>query len=160
MVENKHSVFMNYAKETAKLSKCVSLQVGCVAINERGKPISSGVNGTHSGSVNCNDIFTCRCPEHSAFSEEFEIHAEMNCILEMARTSNSFNRIDFYVTHSPCMNCLKHMIGLIVKDSITIDNIIYNEVFRKTTPEKLQQQKEYCLKFGVKLLSIEEILGK
>lgn len=154
---NKHKVFMEYAISAAKLSKCVSMQVGCVAINERGKPISSGVNGTHSGAKNCHELFTCRCPEHSAWSEFHEIHAEMNCILDMARSSVTFKTVDFYVTHSPCSNCLKHMIGLIVKDNIHVNNIIFNEVYRRITPEQLQIQKNYCLNFGVNLSHINEI---
>lgn len=152
-----HRVFAGVAKNIATFSKCASMAVGCVAVNERGRIISTGVNGTVSGHVNCRDLHSSRGAEHSAWSERYEIHAEMNCVLELARSSTTFEVVDFYVTHCPCQNCLKHLIGLSAAGVATVRRIVYDEVYYKTTPEALQQNKEYCKAFGVDLLSVEEI---
>jgi dCMP deaminase len=153
---------MDNAISIARLSKCISMQVGCIAVNERGRIISTGVNGTVSGYKNCCDVHSGRGVEHSSWSEKFEIHAEMNCILEMARSSVTFQSLDLYVTHCPCSNCLKHIIGLRDTSSgaftMNIRNIIYNEVYYRTPIELLLEQKEYCKLFGVNLLSIDEVM--
>lgn len=156
MKNNVHDINMLKALAEAMQSKCSSMQVGCIAVNERGRTISTGVNGTPSGFVNCNEVFANRCAEHSAWSEKFEIHAEMNCILELTRSSISFKEITFYTTHSPCSNCCKHMIGLAWKGDVVVKSIIYNEVYYKTTEAELTELKNWCTLFSVKLLSIEE----
>lgn len=157
---SQHRVFTDVAKSIANLSKCVSMAVGCVAVNERGRIVSTGVNGTASGHVNCCDVHESRGDAHSAWSEQFEIHAEMNCILEMSRSTTRFNEVSFYVTHCPCSNCLKHMIGLIAQGVATVKRIVYNEIYYKTSAELLAQNKAYCNSFGVDLLSVEEIEAK
>jgi dCMP deaminase len=134
------------------------MQVGVIAVNERGRIISTGVNGTPSGFPNCCDVHAKRGVEHSAWSEEFEIHGEMNTLLEMARSTVTFNEVTFYTTHCPCDNCLKHMLGLISPDT-KVKRIIYNEVYYRTPIEKLTAQKKTCKLFHVELLSIQEIVA-
>jgi len=152
-----HRTFADIARTIATRSKCVSMQVGCVAVNSRGRIVSTGVNGTVSGHVNCCDVHSGRGAEHSVWSELYEIHAEMNMILEMARSSTTFDVLDLYVTHCPCSNCLKHLIGLNAIGVAVVRNIVYDEVYYKTTPEALAENKQYCKLFGVNLLSVEEI---
>ena len=48
------SVYMEMAHSLAKLSKCVRLQVGCLLVKD-GRVLSTGVNGTPSGYINCNE---------------------------------------------------------------------------------------------------------
>ena len=153
-----HQVFMDMAINHSKLSKCVSMQVGTIAVNERGRIISTGVNGTPAGYPNCCDVHAKRGVEHSAWSEEHEIHSEMNLILEMARTPVTFKEVTFYGTHAPCPNCLKHMIGLQTPDT-RVKSIIYNEVYYRTPLEQLARQKAFAGKFNVELLSIQEIVA-
>lgn len=157
-IVSKHQVFMDNALSIAQLSKCVSMQVGVVAVNERGRIIATGVNGTPANFKNCCDVHKERGAEHSAWSELYEIHAEMNTILELARGSATYQMLDFYTTHCPCSNCLKHMVGLHSPDSF-VRSIIYNEVYYRTPLELLAQQKEFCLRFGVTLMSIQEAVS-
>ena len=149
---------MNTALDLAKLSKCVSMQVGVVAVNERGRIIATGVNGTPAGSPNCCDVHAERGPEHSAWSEEHEIHGEMNTIIEMARSSVTFKEITFYSTHCPCNNCLKHMLALTTPDA-PVKRIIYNEVYYRTPVGQLTKQENTCKLLNVELLSIQEIVA-
>lgn len=154
----KHLTFINMAETLSLESKCVSMKVACLAVNERGRIVATGVNGTASGYTNCNQKFNSRCSEHSDWSQLFEIHAEMNCILEMARSTTSFSVLDFYITNSPCDNCLKHMIGLRAQN-VEVRNIIFGERYYRTSIEELTEQKTFCSLFGVNLLSIDEALG-
>ncbi|MNE70220.1 Cytidine and deoxycytidylate deaminase zinc-binding region [compost metagenome] len=149
---------MDMAIRLAAMSKCVSMQVGVVAVNERGRVIATGVNGTVSGSVNCCEVHQERGPEHSAWSEEHEIHGEMNTILEMARSTVTFNEVTFYTTHCPCNNCLKHMLGLNSPDT-KVKRIIYNEVYYRTPAGQLPKQEASCKRLNVELLSIQEIVA-
>lgn len=153
-----HEIFMDMALNYARFSKCVSMSVGCIAVNGRGRLISTGVNGTPAGFDNCCDVHADRGVAHSAWSDKFEIHAEMNCLLEMARSPITFSAVDFYVTHCPCSNCLKHMLGLNSHDA-KVRRIIYNEVYYRTPIELLTEQKDTCKLFGVELISIQEAVA-
>jgi dCMP deaminase len=152
----KEQIFMKMAKDLAEFSKCISLKVGCLIVNERDRIISTGVNGSIPGYHNCNELFQDRCKEHTEWSSKFEIHAEMNSILELARNQSQFEKLDFYVTHSPCSNCLKHIMGL-RSNNQSINRIVYGELHRHTTKELLTEQKEFCNLFGTTLVSIEEL---
>ena len=63
-----HQVFMNIALDLALLSKCVSMKVGVLAVNERGRIIATGVNGTPAGSPNCCDVHKERGPEPVSYT--------------------------------------------------------------------------------------------
>lgn len=154
---NAHRVFMDSAISLSRLSKCVSIGVGCVAVNERGRIVGSGVNGSISGYKNCCELHTDRGPTHRAWSVKYEIHAEMNCILEMARSPVYNRSLTFYVTHSPCWNCLKHMLGMKAKGEMEVVAIVYNTVYHGSTDEDIKEQMLYCNEFGVKFISINEI---
>lgn len=145
------------ALELAKESKCISMQVGCLAVNERGRIIGSGVNGSISGADNCCDVHYTRGPEHSAWADEFEVHAEMNTIIEMARMGPRFNEVSFYTTHSPCANCLKHMMALAAKGQVKVNSIVYADKYYRASEESILANKAYCARFGVELASIDEI---
>jgi dCMP deaminase len=125
---------MSIAHDVATDSKCVSLQVGCVLVKD-GHIISTGVNGTPKGYVNCNSVWSCRCPEHSAWSEKFEIHAEMNAI---GFCPVSVEGSTAYVTHSPCFPCVKHMIAFGIK------HIIYAERYYRSTDAEIEEIEEFC----------------
>lgn len=154
---NKHVTFINIAKELALQSKCVSLNVGCIAVNSRGRIIGSGVNGTISGSKNCCDVHKDRGPEHTEWSDKYEIHAEMNCILEMAKGSTTAKELTFYTSVSPCFNCLKHMMGMKSAGEIDVFAIIYAEQYYRTPDSVIAEQKAFCNEFGVLLASINEV---
>lgn len=113
-----HNKFLNIAEEIATDSKCVQLHVGALLVKNK-RIISTGYNGTPAGYINCNDYCkqnynSNKFPNrelHHDFSEKYEIHAEVNAVLYAAREGNSIKGCDIYITHQPCMNCLKMLCG-------------------------------------------------
>ena len=124
--------YLNIAETASERSKCVSLKVGCVlVIND--KIVSTGLNGTHRGEPNCCDHFPeGNGPDHSAWSQENEIHAEMNAILQAER---SLQDAVAYTTISPCDNCLKHLAA------VGVTKIYYRTKYWRLSDEDIQRQK-------------------
>lgn len=154
--KGKDEIYLNIAREYSKFSKCVSMQVGAIFVSGSGKVIGTGVNGTAPGTPNCCDVFDKRCPEHSAWSEEHEIHAEMNLILDVVRNGNFLNHsgaIKLYCTHNPCSNCLKHIIALKCP-SFVLTDVVFAEQYYRTSDEQLEKMKTDCLKKGILLRGI------
>jgi dCMP deaminase len=112
-VQSKHETFINIASEVAKMSKCVSFQVGAVIVKDD-RIISIGYNGTPAGYTNCCDVFPEYNPmtdreEHHRFSDKFEIHAEMNALLYASKEGISVKDATIYCTHQPCWQCSKNI---------------------------------------------------
>jgi dCMP deaminase len=155
-----HKVFSKIVEEVATMSKCQFLQVGCLAVDDSGRIKATGVNGTPSGLPNCCDLEFETRDHHGAWANDYEIHAEMNMIEDLARSGYKPFQLTIYVTHSPCKNCLKHLIGLMKRsghDMLMIDKIIFNKLYWRYTEVDLADMKQYCANANVKLLSIEEI---
>ncbi len=124
MIED-DQIFLNISKEISKKSKCVSFQVGCVIVKD-GRLLSSGYNGTPKGYDNCHDHFTkgeFDRTEHSKWSDENEIHAEMNSLIFAAREGITIKDSIMYCTLQPCNNCLKNIIASGIK------RIVYAEKY-------------------------------
>lgn len=151
-----HKVFNNIALELSKLSKCKFTQVACIAVEE-GRIKATGVNGTPSGFDNCCDTHFNEREDHKQWSDDYEIHAEMNMILDLARSSSSPLNLTIYTTLSPCKNCLKHLMGLPRKTGLTIDKIVYNEKYHRMSSEDIQEMKIYASKANIELIWIGDI---
>lgn len=116
---DKEQYYLEIAQTVAKRSKCVSLNVGAILVKDD-RIISTGINGTPRGYTNCCDRFHAgdRTSQHSEWSQKFEIHAEMNCIIQCPTDTRGSS---MFCTHSPCHNCLKHMIAAGVESCIFIE---------------------------------------
>lgn len=114
--------FIEVTEKLAGFSKCSRLKV-CTIIVENGRIISTGINGTPSGFINCCDKFNKKSDyddyyeKHHKFSEEFEIHAEMNALLQLGKSSsiNNYNNLELYSNIAPCVNCAKHIAQVGIK---------------------------------------------
>ena len=124
-----HLIYLNIAREISKLSKCVSIQVGCILVKE-GRILSIGYNGTPPNYINCDEMF----PEydqqrdrelHHQWSLIHELHAEMNAILWAAKNGISIEGATLYCTHQPCDQCTKNILAL------GITNIYYKDEYDK-----------------------------
>ena len=103
------AAFMDVAERFAQLSSAVRLQVGAIVVKDD-RIISIGYNGMPSGWDNC-------CEEVVPPNEwvEFEqlktkpevLHAEMNALMKLAKSSESGNNAAIFITHSPCIDCAK-----------------------------------------------------
>lgn len=136
----KDSTYMKIAYAVAQESKCISHNVGAVVVKD-GRVVSTGYNGTASGTTHCCDHFTKEYGHfsygddgkllnpfrqlHHEWSNKHEIHAEMNAIAYAARNGVSTDGATLYCTLEPCANCQK----LIVAAGIT--KVVYHRKYDK-----------------------------
>lgn len=118
------NLFMDIALRTALESNCERYKVGAVAVKSN-RIIVHGYNGTVPGFINCSDKFKgvdfkngIDKKRHHDWSSAFEIHAEMNVISFAAKEGISLKGTVLYCSHTPCNNCLKHLIQSGVKKVI------------------------------------------
>ena len=119
---------MKAAEVYANLSSARKLKVGCVIVKDN-TIIGIGYNGMPSGWTNdceewveVNDIFSDADRELRTKPEV--IHAESNAISKVARSTNSTQDADLFVTHAPCIHCAKliHQSG--------IKRVYYRDTYR------------------------------
>ena len=127
------SLYMDWAKRCAELSHARRLHVGAVIVKDD-TVISYGYNGMPAGWDNdCEDKHWDRgaggwlSPEEIEAQYPYEgwhegaqrnvryglktkpevLHAESNAIAKLARSINSGNGADIFITHAPCLDCAK-----------------------------------------------------
>lgn len=106
-----------YAEVAARRGTCSRLKVGAV-IAQRGRPVSSGYNGSPSGLPHC---------DHSDGVDQSctaVVHAEANAIAFAARHGTCVNGGLLVSTHSPCLGCANLIINA------GIGGVIYAELYR------------------------------
>jgi dCMP deaminase len=105
---------MKAASVYAELSSAKRLQVGCVVVKDN-TIIGIGYNGMPAGwDNNCENVI-----QHSDDTVELKtkpevLHAETNAIAKIARSTNSTDGADMFITHAPCLDCAKliHQAGI------------------------------------------------
>lgn len=98
--------YMTIAQECARLSRARRLQVGCVVV-KKNNIVSFSWNGMPTGWDN-------NCEYEQSNTNGFELvtrpevlHAESNAISKLARSTESAEGAELFVTHSPCIECAK-----------------------------------------------------
>ena len=128
-------LYMDWASRTAQLSHARRLQVGAVIVKDD-SVISYGYNGMPAGWDNdCENVEWCSAGGWLSAEEIIEgwpyegtyldadgnemqgryrlktkpevLHAESNAIAKLARSINSGNGADIFITHAPCLDCAK-----------------------------------------------------
>lgn len=117
MKANLMKAHLKVAEIYAELSYAKRLKVGSIIVkNER--IISIGYNGTPAGWDN-------NCEYDKGLKTKPEvIHAEANAIAKLARSSESGEGAEMFITHAPCMECAK----LIYTSGIT--HVFYRNPYR------------------------------
>ena len=90
--------FKTIVEVTATRSPCKRLQVGCLLVKDK-RIISQGYNGFLPG-----------CAHESKVEDGHEqatVHAEQNAITDCAKRGVSCDGAEAYITHYPCVNCMK-----------------------------------------------------
>lgn len=104
------SAYMDVAERFSQLSTARKLKVGCVIVKDD-RIISIGYNGTPSGWDNsCEDVVYSEGEHEVEISYKTKpevLHAEMNALMKLARSSESGEGAEMYVTHLPCIECAK-----------------------------------------------------
>jgi len=139
-----NKVYMNIAEEISQLSYAERKKVGCILVKD-GTIISHGYNGTPYGFENDCEEYEERYydnPDAAELLIEYGyelnngiarklvtkrevLHAESNAISKVAKSSNSAEDADLYVTLSPCFECAK----LIIQSGIK--RVFYREEYRQ-----------------------------
>jgi dCMP deaminase len=105
--------FKNIVLTTASRSSCNRLHVGCILVKDN-RIISQGYNGFLSGH-----------PHKSIIVHNHEIatiHAEQNAIIDCAKRGVNCNNSIAYITHFPCINCLKMLVQAGIEKIYYIDD--------------------------------------
>ena len=107
------NAYMQAAQVFAELSHARRLHVGAIVVKED-RIVSIGYNGMPAGwDNNCEDeighVFDDnRCIVETRLKTKPEVlHAEMNALMKLAKSTESGNGADLFVTHAPCLDCAK-----------------------------------------------------
>ena len=108
--------YLRMAQIWAENSYCERRKVGALVVKNK-MIISDGYNGTPSGFENV-------CEDEHKLTKPYVLHAEVNAITKLARSSNNSNGATLYVTSSPCIECAKLIIQAGIK------RVVYGEIYR------------------------------
>lgn len=97
MKEKYVNYFMGIAVATANLSYCARKKVGAILVKDN-NIISIGYNGTLPNEDNC-------CEDCEGKTKSSVIHAELNCLTKVCKSTNSSQGASLFVTLSPCIAC-------------------------------------------------------
>jgi len=138
--------FMEICSVVAQRSTCTRAAVGAVIVKDR-TILATGYNGSPAGLPHCTEvgclIYTSTNPDGRTEENCFRtIHAEINAIAQAAKSGVSILGSDIYITHSPCIHCLK----------VLINTGIRRICFRK--PYKLEQTRDLVEGSGVQMVEV------
>lgn len=115
---------MDWARRAAELSHARRLHVGAVIVKDD-TVISYGYNGMPAGwDNNCEDEVFQQDGVTGLKTKPEVLHAESNAIAKLAKSHNSGNAADIFVTHAPCIECAK----LIYQSGIC--RVYYGQAYR------------------------------
>lgn len=126
--------FKEIVEVTAKRSPCSRLQVGCLLVKDN-RIIAQGYNGFLPGSLHVSKVINGH--------EQATVHAEQNAITDCAKRGVSCNGSDAYITHYPCVNCMKLLCASGIKNIYYINDYrnddMVNYFLNQSTMEKIEK---------------------
>ena len=164
--------YMQTAQIFANCSTAVRLKVGAIVVKD-GRILSIGYNGTPSGwDNNCENVEWCSAGGWLSAEEIIEgwpyegtyldadgntmqgryrlktkpdvLHAEMNALMKLAKSTESGDQATMFITHAPCMDCAKGIYQAGIK------SIYYRTSYRDSAGV------EFLEKCGVKIEKVAE----
>jgi len=114
--------FKEIVQITSKRSSCERLKVGCLLVKDN-RIISQGYNGFLSGA-----------PHESIVRNNHEqatVHAEQNAVADCAKRGVSCLGSTAYITHYPCINCMKILCASGIKDIRYIEDYRNDNIVQK-----------------------------
>ena len=107
--------FMTITRQVAERSTCLRAKVGAVIVRDK-NILATGYNGAPAGLPHCTEvgclIYESRDPNGDLVENCFRtIHAEINAITQAAKNGSSIRDAEIYVTHTPCIHCVKVLIN-------------------------------------------------
>ena len=106
---------MAIGREVATRSTCDRKHVGAVIVRDK-MILATGYNGSPAGHPHCTEVGCLVVTSRNSDGQDEEncirtIHAEINAIAQAAKNGVSIDGADIYITHSPCMHCLKVLLN-------------------------------------------------
>ena len=114
-------VLMSSAYLWSEMSACKRRQVGCV-IAKDSRILSTGYNGTISGTANCCEDLVNDIP----VTKGTVLHAEQNALMFALKEGISTKGATLYCTDAPCVMCSK----LIAQAGIT--EVVFHRQYHNT----------------------------
>ena len=130
-----HQYFLTITRNVAERSTCTRAKVGAVIVRDK-NILATGYNGAPAGMPHCLDagclVYTSRTPSGEVEEDCFRtIHAEINAIAQAAKNGASIRDADIYITHTPCIHCVKVLINTGIR------RIFYEREYKRATIEEL-----------------------
>lgn len=127
--------FMTITRQVAERSTCNRAKVGAVIVRDK-NILATGYNGAPAGMPHCTDvgclIYQSTNPNGDMEENCFRtIHAEINAIAQAAKNGPSIKDAAIYVTHTPCIHCIKVLVNTGIK------NIYYEAPYKLHTLEEI-----------------------
>ena len=127
--------FMEIAHLVKKRATCIRRQVGAVLVKDK-NILATGYNGAPAGMPHCTDVgclvYESKTPNGDTEQNCFRtIHAEMNAIAQAAKNGSTIKDGAIYITHTPCIHCLKVLVNTGIKE------IFYLKPYKLHTLEEL-----------------------
>jgi dCMP deaminase len=135
--------FLTITRQVAERSTCTRAKVGAVFVRDK-NILATGYNGAPAGLPHCIDVgclvYTSRTPSGELEENCFRtIHAEINAIAQAAKNGTSIRDADVYVTHTPCIHCLKVLINTGVR------RVFFEREYKRHTLEEILRHTEVKL---------------
>jgi dCMP deaminase len=139
--------FMTITRQIAERSTCTRAKVGALIARDK-NILASGYNGAPAGMPHCTDVgclvYTSTTPTGEVVENCFRtIHAEINAIAQAAKNGANIRDADIYITHTPCIHCLKVLVNTGIRR-------IYYE-----RPYKLETLSEMLELTGVEMRQVD-----
>lgn len=130
-----HQYFMTITRQVAERSTCNRAKVGAVIVRDK-NILATGYNGAPAGMPHCIDvgclIYQSKTPDGDTEENCFRtIHAEINAIAQAAKNGSTIKDASIYITHTPCIHCLKVLVNTGIK------NIYYEKPYKLHTLEEI-----------------------
>ena len=158
------SLYKDILIKMRQKSHCESYKVSAIASCE-GRIVATGINGTLSKSINCDDYFkamyitknlkisyeewkkTNEWKElHHEWSVIHEVHAEQNMIGICCKNGYSTKDLTVYISLQPCIDCAKILVACGIKE------VVYLDIY----PRSKQASIDYLNSNGVIVRQIEK----
>lgn len=117
-----HKKYLQIAKEISQLSYAQRNKVGAIIVRDN-NILAFGFNGTPSGMDNCCEDLI----DEKLVTKKEVLHAEVNAITKIAKSTNSSKNAAMYVTLGVCIECAK----LIIQSGISF--VYYLEDYRDSS---------------------------
>lgn len=124
--KHKHA-YMRTAEVFAECSTAVRAKVGAIIVKDD-RIISIGYNGMPSGWDNtCENFVGYDNGGKERLNTKPEVlHAEMNALMKLAKSTESGDGSSIFITHSPCLECAKGIYQTGIKE------VYYSVNYRNT----------------------------